>query len=221
MEVDFFGNELRGYRLLKAAVLSGMQRQQVLAQTKNRTDFPLVQNALRTLFAEELPQGRHTERTGRVWYADDGDEWLDGDEDAPNTAHEDIDWVSDNSWWDDYGAAAYWNDNDYEAEQYYDGWEYGYWAEPSTPTAQDLEEETRLARDEAEAFAIVGDANRTLTQACDAVHKARSARGFFLHSSMKGKSKGKSKGKRKSFYDKGKGTGSSPGKGTFSAGCFI
>ncbi|CAL1133834.1 unnamed protein product [Cladocopium goreaui] len=45
---DFFGDELRGYRLLKAARLSAQERQNILTQTGNSTNFLAVRRALRT-----------------------------------------------------------------------------------------------------------------------------------------------------------------------------
>ena len=44
----FFENELRGYRLLKAAKLSAAERQHVMTLTKNATHFHLIRQALRS-----------------------------------------------------------------------------------------------------------------------------------------------------------------------------
>ena len=53
LQSDFFGDELRGYRLLKAARLSAQERQHILTLTSNNTRFLQVRRALRTLFADE------------------------------------------------------------------------------------------------------------------------------------------------------------------------
>ena len=49
----FFEDELRGYRLLKAAKLNHTERQHILTLTKNSTHFVAVRRALRTLFSDE------------------------------------------------------------------------------------------------------------------------------------------------------------------------
>lgn len=46
---DFFEDELRGYRILKAARLSQQERQNVLTQTGSSTSFTAVRRALRSL----------------------------------------------------------------------------------------------------------------------------------------------------------------------------
>ncbi len=105
-EKDFFANELRGYRLLKAAQLSTVERQQVLSQTKNRTNFKLVHTVLRTLFAEDLPQGRgHFQGGGgkgkrSYWVEGDGGEEWDQED------------------WHQEG----WQDNNDVYYNYYDDW---------------------------------------------------------------------------------------------------
>ena len=50
---DFFEDELRGYRLLRAANLGRQERQNILTQTNNSTEFFKIRRALRTVFAEE------------------------------------------------------------------------------------------------------------------------------------------------------------------------
>jgi hypothetical protein len=45
LEADFFGDELRGYRLLKAAKLSTSERQHILTLTTNSTRFIEVRRA--------------------------------------------------------------------------------------------------------------------------------------------------------------------------------
>lgn len=77
---DFFGDELRGYRLLKAARLTHSERQNVLVQTGNSTHFLAIRHALRTLYAEEMP-GERQQRSGRVWWTGI-DDWDDPYEDG-------------------------------------------------------------------------------------------------------------------------------------------
>ena len=48
---DFFGDELRGYRLIKGSRLTTTERQNILVQTQNSTAFYQVRRALRTLFS--------------------------------------------------------------------------------------------------------------------------------------------------------------------------
>lgn len=48
----FFEDEMRGYRLLKAAKLSTADKQYVLTLTKNSTQYFAIRRALRTLFAD-------------------------------------------------------------------------------------------------------------------------------------------------------------------------
>ena len=90
---DFWSTELRGYRLLKAAHLTRQEKQNVLTQTNNATDFNLVRRALGTLFAEDEALGRPTQHSKRfaksaLWNEADeccDDGWNDGewdDEDA-------------------------------------------------------------------------------------------------------------------------------------------
>lgn len=72
--LDFFSDELRGYRLLKACRLSHSERQNILVQTSNSTHFTAVRRSLRTLFADD-PE-RTTSKPGRIWWNDD-DWWHD------------------------------------------------------------------------------------------------------------------------------------------------
>lgn len=74
MEKDFFGDELRGYRLLKAARLSHHERQHILTLTANSTRFVEIRRALRTLFAD----GENHDDGGRrrnVWWAEHEGPW--------------------------------------------------------------------------------------------------------------------------------------------------
>ena len=75
---DFFENEMRGYRLLKASRLSTQEKQYILTQTGNSTHFIQIKHALRTLFADEndrrSPEAR---RTGKVWWHDEEAEYED------------------------------------------------------------------------------------------------------------------------------------------------
>ena len=74
-EGGFFEDELRGYRLLKAAKLSASERQHILTLTKNSTHFVAVRRALRTLFAEETTEDSRAPHGRRVWWTDAADGW--------------------------------------------------------------------------------------------------------------------------------------------------
>ena len=206
----FFENELRGYRLLKAAKLSAAERQHVMTLTKNSTHFQLIRRALRSLFADgsdgpEEAGGRHPRRT--VWYADDAswDQW-----DNEQWADDGEDWWDEEAYWNDWSPASTWEyyDEDYEfagGDQVHPG------DEGVELTAEEKENEKRLE----EAFVLAGEANRTLAEAKQAVAKVRAARGYYSPMGMKGKGRS-SKGKKGGSNGKGKG----PGGGTMGP-CFI
>ena len=195
----FFENELRGYRLLKAAKLSAAERQHVMTLTKNSAHFQLIRRALRSLFADfsdgpEDAGGRHPRRT--VWHTDDAgwdhwdnEQWVDDGED----------WWDEEAHWNDWSPASTWEyyDEDYEfagGDQVHPG------DEGVELTAEEQENEKRLE----EAFVLAGEANRTLAEAKQAVAKVRAARGYYSPMGMKGKGRS-SKGKKGGSNGKGKG----------------
>ena len=205
----FFEDEMRGYRLLKAAKLSTAEKQHILTLTKNSTHFFAIKRALRTLFADgEGGEDRMPKRT--VWYVDD---WGD------------VDW-DDGQW--DYAddMDVYWNEGSWTSEwseewQEVDDW-YGEGSPSSSPLStsnpgevgsaaegqQDSPEELRLA----EAYTIASEANKTLADAKKAVAAVRSARGYYDNAGQKGSPAGKGKGKGKKGKGKGKSKyGSGPG----------
>ena len=103
----FFENEMRGYRLLKAAKLTAAERQHVMTLTKNSTHFNLIRQALRSLFAEEGQDDGG--RPKRTWYAG----------------------VEDGAEWEDDGSTVWWCDDDgawWDEETYYTEW-------PSSPSS--------------------------------------------------------------------------------------
>ena len=57
-DTGFFDNELRGFRLLKAAGITYAERQQVLTLTGNSVAFEKIRQALRALFDESEPSLR-------------------------------------------------------------------------------------------------------------------------------------------------------------------
>lgn len=101
---DFFEDELRGYRLLRACRLSGHERQNVLVQTANSTSFLLVRRALRTLYNDETTE-RSTAGTKRIWWTDNSmePEWGDG---------EGFEEYVDDLWWSDWPAWHDWTTSD-------------------------------------------------------------------------------------------------------------
>ena len=209
---DFWSNELRGYRLLKAAHLTRQEKQNILTQTNNATDFNLVRRALRTLFAEDEALGRqaqHGKRFARsaLWNEADGwyeDGWNDddwGDEDA--------------SWWDEPNA-TYWNEDStewtWDDTEYDSEWQNDAEMEPDENAEDPDEIQYR------EAYALATEANRTLKEARDAVRKVRSARGYFSPEANSGKGMSATSASRMT----GKATGGKPsgkGKGITGA-CF-
>jgi len=73
IEKDFFGDELRGHRLLKAARLSTQERQSILT-TGNSTRFEETRRALRTLFADEANE--ESIKRKNIWWVDpELDQW--------------------------------------------------------------------------------------------------------------------------------------------------
>ena len=99
---DFFEDELRGYRLLRASRISGQERQNILVQTSNLTSFNLVRRALRTLYTEETDRSS-LKPLGRIWF----EEWDYGYDDGEHV--EDAWWFE----WDDWAewapfSQAYW-----------------------------------------------------------------------------------------------------------------
>ena len=167
---NFWSNELRGYRLLKAAHLTRQERQNVLTQTNNATDFDIIKRALRALFAEDETAGRPQQQKRCVrsalwndagnWDDDAADgEWEDYDETwyyEPNDTY----WQEENAdWqWDDessYNQSAFWNEED----------------EIMPDENADDADEVQFR----EAFALANEATRTLKEARDAVKKVRMA----------------------------------------------
>ncbi|CAK9033190.1 unnamed protein product [Durusdinium trenchii] len=118
---NFFEDELRGYRLMKAAKLSQSERQAVLVQTQNSTHYYAIRQALRTLYAEESERSQLHDRgrSAKAWWANgewepeqeelelDWNEWSptswDQWEDEPNSfwydGWEEDEWGYDDSWW--------------------------------------------------------------------------------------------------------------------------
>ena len=198
----FFEDELRGYRLLKAARLNNTEKQHILTLTKNSTHFRAIRRALRTLFSDEtMDDGRQVPKR-TVWYADEPwnetDEW----------------WSAAGETWDD--SEVYWTADEWAAYSW-DSWDDSDWgwheeestASPSaaasgSPTnasadvSSEVDEKQRLA----EAYALAQEANKTLAEAKRAVASVRAARGYYDSSGLKGSPAGK--GKRASSKGKGK-----------------
>ena len=207
---DFFEDELRGYRLLKSARLSGQERQNVLTQTSNSTSFALIRRALRSLYADD--EDGNWQRKPRVWWNEYGD------------------WDQDDMTWDEYdpGNAAWFAEGDYESTAWeYDEYEESYdydWTEddpvPDNASNEPSEQQFR------EAFALATEANRTLTEAREAVRLARQSRGYFAPESNTGKGMSPyGSPSRSASHGKGKGKSSkSSSKGSSGKGfgpCFI
>ena len=186
---DFFSDELRGYRLLKASRLTSQEKQNVLVQTSNSTQFYLIRRALRTLFADDHDRtSGHSKGHSRIW-------WADGLWDHPQddwTVHE------EQAYWNDWspGSWSEWNDeeqyamfSDWQGDEWREDWDGDGWHEPETiedivpDTHADTPEENQLR----EAYSIATEATRTLKEAREAVRQTRQARGYFSPESSSGK----------------------------------
>ncbi|CAK8987390.1 unnamed protein product [Durusdinium trenchii] len=193
---DFFEDELRDYRLLRACRLSGHERQNVLVQTANSTSFHLVRRALRTLYNDETSE-RQQVGAKRIWWTDSfvGQDWYDED---------DIEGPSDDLWWSDW-AWSEWHQDDDGSPTYWTGedWIEDWWQDAWYVEDEDLyPDETSADPEEAqlsEAFAI-----------------ANEGKSFGVGKGAKGKSSFKGKGYGKGFS--GKGSKSSKGKTYFLPG---
>ena len=205
---DFFEDELRGYRLLRACRLSGSERQNVLVQTGNSTSFVLVRRALRTLFSEESDRVVSSRGQSHIWF----EEW-DG---ASPTGHDDYD---DSVWWNEWDEwqewpsspsnEAYWQEDDswWEADEYAE--------DEVNPNEQSEDpEEVQLV----EAYNLASEAHRTLRDAREAVRRVRQSRGYYAPESSSGKGMVPPTSSPSSSPSHGKG-GKSSGKGF--GPCFI
>ena len=208
---DFFEDELRGYRLLKAAKLTSSEKQNILTQTGNSTGFLQIRRALRKLFAEE-EESQHWGRKPKIWWQQEDAGWDEFDEAPGNWEHD-----PSPSSWEDGEEEAYWN---WTSDWQDDAGEWD-WAveDESIPHEEGQDPAEQQLR---EAYALAGEANRTLAEARDAVRRVRQARGYFAPESATGKGSatkgiGKGKGKSKSFGGKS----NSGGKGRSFGPCFV
>ena len=203
---SFFEDELRGYRLLKAARLSTSERQNVLTQTANSTHYHQVRLALRTLFSDdvEASQQQPHERRRTAWMLEE--DW--GPEAyAMEDGYEELDWQQ-HDWspvsWDDGYEPTYWQDwSDPWVEL---DWQDEAWPDDFEPDAtSEVPEEKQFQ----EAFALANEAQRTLREARDAVKRVRAARGYYSPESASGKGMTPTS----SMLGKGKGKKGDSGKG--------
>ena len=212
---DFFEDEMRGYRLLKAARLSHTERQHVLSQTRNSTHFEQIRLALRTLFADDATNMRRPGiPVGKVWWNEH--QFADTDWDNGYYDDEMVNW---NDWtpsWDDQ-----WGDDWETQDTYLTGSDWGetYYEQSDWEPSEmipNTESEDPEERQFSEAYSLANEANKTLQQARDAVKRVRQARGYYAPESVNGK------GMTKSKSSKG-GSPSSGGsqKGYQREGCFI
>ena len=224
---DFFENEMRGYRLLKACRLSTHERQNVLVQTGNSTHFQSVRRALRSLYADDGE--RPPVRTGKVWWT--AEDWDAGDWDIDPT---------DVAYWNEQSPiSAYWNDgsspgsmaswdyewgDSYEAYWNADDWHEAEWHDDAGHEDDIYPDESATGPEEnqlKEAYALAGEASKTLQEARDAVKRVRQSRGYYSPESMTGKGMtGKSSGKSTPGKSRGKSFKGGKSKGSFGP-CFI
>ena len=106
---SFFEDELRGYRLLKAARLSTSEKQRVLTQTANSTHYHQIRLALRTLFADDGEAHAGFERRKTAWVLEET--W---DDYPVDEGWEELDWADGQDWspsgWDEWVEPNFWQD---------------------------------------------------------------------------------------------------------------
>ena len=220
---DFFGDELRGYRLLKAANLSRHEKLNILTQTNNGTQFYAIRRALRTMFAEDHEPQRPVRRGKGIWWQQDVNEDFHGDwqeedwlqwQEAQQAYW--AEWSSPSNSWQDWHDAL-WASDDW-SQWPDDSWgEYAVQVDEIEPNdAAEGPEEAQFR----EAYALAGEANKTLAQARDAVKQVRMARGYYSPESNSGK--GLQSSPSASLVRSGKGYGGkSFGAGKGKAGKFL
>ena len=178
---DFFEDELRGFRLLKGAHLTSQEKQNILTQTNNSTNFLQVRRALRTLFAEEESLSSWNRRS-KVWWAeetgpwcDDGNHWDASDPGQPSA------WFAEDDSWD-------WSTSDWQSDwQADDGWCEGVFYGEEEEFQPNEGDDDPSEQQFAEAYALANEAQRTLAEAREAVRKTRAARGYYAPESSTGK----------------------------------
>ena len=210
---DFFSDELRGYRLLKSARLTSSERQNVLVQTANSTEFLAIRRALRTLFSED-PERSPMRQGNRVWWNEtdvlDEEEAVHWNEWSPQS-WDSASWTGvHDHYWNDWHTDDWWND-DWDESQYDVNWNDD--DEMIPDDAADGPEEAHFK----EAYNIAGEANKTLREAKEAVRRVRQARGYYAPESSTGK--GMSFQSAAKSHGKGKGGAGKSGKGF--GPCFI
>lgn len=171
-------NELRGYRLLKSASLSRQERQNILTQTNNSTEFALIRRSLRTLFADEDFSGKqphHRRHLRAALWNDHGDY---DQEEWPDEEWEPWDWSEPNYWNDEWQPEQWYEDEDPSSAA---------WEIDDEETPVDEEADEKEERQYREAYAIADEAARTLRDARAAVRQVRQARGYYAPESSSGK----------------------------------
>ncbi|CAE7194809.1 GIP [Symbiodinium natans] len=212
--LGFFEDELRGFRLLKAAGLTNDQRMQVLTLTANVVSFDRIRQALRALYDEEDPSAKHARRKG-VWYASEdweedvlwqggGDDWL----------WEDWAWDDETSYWAEWSEWP--SDAGWQGE---DGADVA-GTEPPVEGAPGEEEEALVVQEQ-EAAVLAAEAAKTLQEARQAIQKVRAARGYYPLGGKKGGLSGHAAKGKSSAKGLGKGKGKSSGKPSGKGGCLI
>lgn len=170
---DFWEDELRDYRLLQAAHLGRQEKQNILTQTSNSTEFELVKRALRTLFAEDESGTVGKQSKGPFRRPLRGAFYNEEDVDE---GHQ--------SAWDEWGEWS--QDQWYEPDAWNDTW-----FEEELEQADELQPEERSdlpeEQEQREAYALAAEAQRTMQEAREAVRKVRQARGYFAPESSSGK----------------------------------
>ncbi|CAK9071165.1 Coiled-coil domain-containing protein 113 [Durusdinium trenchii] len=156
-----------------AARLLEQEKQNILTQTSNSTEFELVKRALRTLFAEDESGTVGKQSKGPFRRPLRGAFYNEEDVDE---GHQ--------SAWDEWGEWS--QDQWYEPDAWNDTW-----FEEELEQADELQPEERSdlpeEQEQREAYALAAEAQRTMQEAREAVRKVRQARGYFAPESSSGK----------------------------------
>jgi len=143
-----------------------------------------IRRALRTLFSEDDDFGKGGLRKGRLYWneyeahgEDEDESWM-WEADDPGT------WAWDDSQYNYWQSRT--DDSWYQQQDSYV--DEGAWDEELLNETANADDNSDPAEQQfREAYALAGEANKTLAEARDAVRKVRQARGCFAPESMSGK----------------------------------
>ena len=214
--VGFFDNEMRGYKLLKGALLDHGERQAILAMTRNSTEYLEIGAAIKGSWEPDELKRRDDEKYWHVRKQSEKDKKPPETGGKGGRAYFEDGWWDDTAWQDDWYDVGGWCDHDDEWHEAPASWtETG--AESQADTGKEDEELTEKTEQLKQVEALAADTQRTLQEARAAVARARQSRGFYdgkggkKGGGKKGGKKGKTGGKK----------GGKKGKGGKATGCMI